>query len=274
MCTIALRYSVIGYTCLFKNSRHKSFMKNYLRLLFCPSSAFAGTFGAALLAGKEPDLCLCIAGFLVTFAVYTLDRLRGSAEDAINNPERAEIFIGKEKLFMGLIAASFLAAILITALINVWKVPYLLTPIGAGLIYTAKICGHRLKDIPTAKNLVVGLSWAAPEAGLAGAGWSIFAFFFLWAFNNSVICDIRDIKGDRLNGVRTIPVMLGAERTRLALVILTSVMWLLLPLNVLSVIAILYGYMLIGMPFREGLVDDDWVLILSVSIALSQVLHI
>lgn len=249
-------------------------MKKYLRLFLCPASAFAGTFGAALLSGREPDLCLCIAGFLVTFAVYTLDRLKGSAEDAINNPERVEIFIGKEKLFMGLIATSFLAAILITILTDVWKVTYLLTPIGAGLIYTAKICGHRIKDIPTAKNLVVGLSWAAPEAGLAGAGWSIFAFFFLWAFNNSVICDIRDIKGDRINGVRTIPVMLGAERTRLVIVILTSVMWFLLPLSLLSVTAIAYGYRMIYSRFQEELVDGDWLIILVFFKALSQVIHI
>ena len=61
-------------------------MKAYLRLLLCPGSAFAGTFGAMLLTGKTPDPWLCLAAFLAVFAVYTLDRLKVSAEDAINNP--------------------------------------------------------------------------------------------------------------------------------------------------------------------------------------------
>jgi len=188
--------------------------------------------------------------------------------------DRSKVFLGREKLFMNLVAGSFVAAILITALIDIWKVPYVLVPIVAGLIYTAKIKGHRVKDIPTAKNVIVGLSWGVLEAGLAGAGWSIFAFFSLWAFNNSTICDIRDVIGDRLSGVRTIPAMLGAERTRLALVILTSIMWLLLPLSLLSVTTISYGYRMIYSQFQEGVVDGDWLIIMGISTALSQVIHI
>jgi 4-hydroxybenzoate polyprenyltransferase len=68
------------------------FMKNYLRLFLCPGSIFAVTFWAAIMAGKKTDLWLCLAGALVTFAIYTLDRLKSSEEDAINNPERSSIF--------------------------------------------------------------------------------------------------------------------------------------------------------------------------------------
>ena len=188
--------------------------------------------------------------------------------------DRSKVFLRREKLFMNMVAGSFVAAILITALIDIWKVPYVLVPIVAGLIYTAKIKGHRVKDIPTAKNVIVGLSWGALEAGLAGAGWPIFASFSLWAFNNSTICDIRDVIGDRLSGVRTIPAMLGAERTRLALVILTSIMWLLLPLSLLSMTTISYGYRMIYSQFQEGVVDGDWLIIMGISTALSQVIHI
>jgi 4-hydroxybenzoate polyprenyltransferase len=175
---------------------------------------------------------------------------------------------------MGLIAASLLTAILITAQIDVWKVPYVLAIIVARLIYTAKIGGHRLKDIPTSKKIhsgpIVGSTWY--RAGRRG--WSIFAFFFLWAFNNSIICDIRDVIGDKLHGVRTILVVLGAERSRLVLVILTSVMRLLPLLSLLSVTAISYEYMRIYSQFQEGLVDCGWLVIIGIYRALLQVIHI
>lgn len=243
-------------------AQNVEFMRNYLRLMLCPGSAFMGTLGAMLLAGKPPDLWLCLAAFLVTFAVYTLDRLKGSAEDAINNPYRVKVFLGREKIFMNLIAGAFIAAILITALTDIWKVPYVLVPVVAGLTYTVEIKGHRVKDILAAKNVIVGLSWGTLEAGLAGAGWSIFAFFLLWAFNNSAICDIRDIAGDRLCGVRTIPAMFGAGWTRSVLLILATNMWFLLPFNGLSFCAISYGYALIVLPFNEWLVDGDWLIIM------------
>ena len=89
-----------------------------------------------------------------------------------------------------------------------------------------------------------------------------------------VICDIRDIEGDGLHGVRTIPVMLGVEWTKLVLVIITSAMWFLLPVSGKSMIAILASYALIVLPYHEWLVDGDWIIITGISMALSQVLHI
>ena len=250
------------------------FMKNYLRLFLCPGSIFAVTFGAALMAGKKPDLWLCLAGALVTFAIYTLDRLKSSEEDAINNPERSSIFLGKEKLFMGLIAASFLAAILITALIDVWKVLYVLVPIGTGLIYTARIGGHRLKDIPFAKTIVVATSLGTLTSGLAGFTWPVFALISMNLAINTIVCDIRDIEGDRLHGVRTIPVMIGTERTRLLLVVLASCMWFLLPLSILSVTTVIFSYLIFVLPFNEWFVDGSWMIIVGISMAISQVIHI
>jgi 4-hydroxybenzoate polyprenyltransferase len=98
-----------------------------------------------------------------------------------------------------------------------------------------------LRDVGSITGLAVGLVW-----------WDlrVFAFMFVSVFVNSIICDIRDIEGDGLHGVRTIPVMLGVERTKLALVIITSAMWFLLPVSVKSMVAILASYALIVLPFR------------------------
>ncbi|MBS1264140.1 MAG: 1,4-dihydroxy-2-naphthoate octaprenyltransferase [Methanonatronarchaeales archaeon] len=47
----------------------------------------------------------------------------------------------------------------------------------------------------------------------AWAALSVFAFFFLKSFINTVIYDFRDVGGDAVAGLRTFPVRLGERRT-------------------------------------------------------------
>jgi len=71
------------------------------------------------------------------------------------------------------------------------------------------------------KNLVVGLTWGILIAGLAGSNCGkiipialVFTFFGVKLFINSTIFDFKDIKGDTLAGIKTLPVSLGERNTR------------------------------------------------------------
>jgi len=72
------------------------------------------------------------------------------------------------------------------------------------------------------KNLIVGFSWGVLTAfspvytgsgNLKTASWICFVFFFSYVFIGSIIPDIRDREGDSLAGIRTIPVLIGPEKT-------------------------------------------------------------
>ena len=240
-------------------------MKKYLRLFLCPVSALRGNFGAALLrrqldfkkyllAGsllvalnaafqtwasgllmrvEQPSLVICLCAALMTWAIYTADKLSSSSEDAINSPERAKLLDGRERsLKIACFLAAFLSVILVASA-RIAALPFLLITPLAALLYVARIPGFpRIKDIPLAKNLIVGVSWGAGVVGVNGWSWPVFAFMFSSVFINSVICDIRDIEGDRLNKVRTIPVLLGTQRTKLTLGVLASCMWVMLPIDI------------------------------------------
>jgi 4-hydroxybenzoate polyprenyltransferase len=82
---------------------------------------------------------------------------------------------------------------------------------------------RRLKEIPVMKNLVVCSSWGAIAVLLpcvaAGAPVTLatvlcLVVFVSWGFNASALPDMRDVKGDALSGVKTIPVLIGIEKTR------------------------------------------------------------
>ncbi len=185
--------------------------------------AFSGALRvhiAFILFHIQSSMLACIAGGLVIYTVYTIDRTLESKEDATNRKElngsRKEI--GLAAALLAFLIGSYLLAkegLLIIAFI----------PLVIGYLYSKGIkigrFSIRLKGRAGVKNLVVGLTWGACTAGLAGKSCGsivpvilIFIFFGVKLFVNSTIYDFRDIKGDTLAGIETLPVSLGEKNTR------------------------------------------------------------
>ena len=185
--------------------------------------AFSGALRvhiAFILFHVQSSMLACIAGGLVIYTVYTIDRTLESKEDATNRKElngsRKEI--GLAAALLAFLIGSYLLAkegLLIIAFI----------PLVIGYLYSKGIkigrFSIRLKGRAGVKNLVVGLTWGACTAGLAGKSCGsivpvilIFIFFGVKLFVNSTIYDFRDIKGDTLAGIETLPVSLGEKNTR------------------------------------------------------------
>ncbi|MDY0388097.1 MAG: UbiA family prenyltransferase [Methanolobus sp.] len=165
----------------------------------------------------------CLAGGLIIYAVYTLDRAMDVEEDAANRPElkgaskKAALIVS---LICFLIGAAILSA---NGLILIAFLPLL-----TGYLYTRGIkigkFNLRLKGGMGIKNLVVGITWGAFIAGIAGiyaasivAPLIIFLYFGMKLFINSTIYDFKDVKGDTLAGIKTLPVVLGKQRAKILL---------------------------------------------------------
>jgi len=160
--------------------------------------------------------------------------------------------------------------------------------------YSIRIAGFRLKDITGIKNISVSLPWAVIGAFLPITVYLgdliliplLFYFFFTKLIINTVLFDVRDIEGDRLAGVRTVPSVIGRKRTQLLLLILNStfIPWLLLTyylgffhhfLLVFGFI-IIYGYCYILYFCNQEkigrsldlIVDGEWLTIVIIATAL------
>ncbi len=201
-------------------------------LLF--SSTFVGIAGvgmvytSCLIQGLEPVPVVLAIMMLVPFSVYNMNRKTDEEEDSVNRQDRYSFTKRYENpLFYGALLA-YLAAVLIAVPYGLIAVLVTLVPLIAGVFYSMPILPRclgyrRLKEIPVMKNLVVGGSWScilvllpvvttgAPvtlETGLC------LLFFFSYAFIASSLPDMRDREGDALAGVRTIPVLIGVQRTK------------------------------------------------------------
>lgn len=229
----------------------------YATLELLKSSALVAFSGALrvhlafLLLHIQSSLLTCIGGGLVVYTVYTLDRALESEEDAVN---RQELKGSRRGVGLAVSLLAFVAGLYLLAREGLFMLAFL--PFITGYLYSKGLkigkFSFKLKGGLGVKNLVVGVTWGAFIAGLAGFGSGhllpiilVFAFFGVKLFINSAIYDFKDIKGDTLAGIRTLPVCLGMKNTR----------HLLTGLH-------LFSHFLIGLALVQGVIAFEPVIVL------------
>ncbi|WP_209682959.1 UbiA family prenyltransferase [Methanohalophilus levihalophilus] len=175
--------------------------------------------------------------FLVTYAVYNIDRKADEEEDSINHSERF-MFTSKYSKFLFVSSVmAYLLAFVIAGFYGWEAVVVTSIPLVSGLLYSFAWLPkgfryRRLKEIPSVKNLVIAFAWAFTPGLLPALIYDVqysigvliaLCYFFLLVFINTVVFDMRDIEGDSLSGIDTIPVLMGAEKTRMMLIALTII---------------------------------------------------
>jgi 4-hydroxybenzoate polyprenyltransferase len=181
---------------------------------------------ASLLLITEINMLNCLAGGLIVYAVYTLDRALESTEDAIN---RSELNGANKKLALLVCLITFAYGCYILNTSGLLLIA--LMPLITGYLYSKGLnfgkLNLKLKGGLGVKNLVVGLTWGTFIASIAGVGLEsplpvLLVFFYYGSklFINSAIYDFKDIKGDLMAGIRTLPVSLGEKNTRKLLLVL------------------------------------------------------
>jgi len=172
--------------------------------------------------GAAPYLPLWFCSALL---IYNADRLRRDPVDALNIPQRAAASARSRKLSLVVLACAAVALVGWPIVRGDWLTLGLIaagTPVCLG--YSAPIFGFRFKDVPLLKTLfaptivsvaVVGLPWFHEGAPPVGANFAL-TVFRAWCFLlfDMILCDLRDIEGDRRMRIRSLPVWLGEKGTR------------------------------------------------------------
>jgi 4-hydroxybenzoate polyprenyltransferase len=182
---------------------------------------------------------LWLGGYLL---VYNLDRLHYDPADQLNTPTRflyRESLRSKRLLLIWLSAATLAGWPTITG--RCWLIPPIVLAIAALQFYSRPmpLVRKRLKDLPVLKTFIapiliaaVLVLWPVLEVRTSLGAKEILVFF--WCFVilsvNSISFDLRDIQGDRRNGTRTLPVLLGANWSTVLIVALALLAIVMSPL--------------------------------------------
>ncbi len=170
---------------------------------------------------------IVFTGFI--FGIYVLNRYTDTREDFANDV--GKFFFFSERKYL-LYAAFLILSASCLALFSVGRLNgYHLLVLAIGVAYSYKLIPYystirgswtrvRIKDIPGLKNLVVAFLWGA----------SVFAFpllyrnhlvlefqvvvlfalaLFFSTLNNTLFDDIRDVAGDSVANIKTLPTLFG-----------------------------------------------------------------
>ena len=199
------------------------------------AGAFALSYAATLLSGRQPDLIHPLIACFYVYAMHVLNRFLDKGASTYNDPETASFYRKHRAGFMlsGLLAicgalsfayllgmAPFFAMLGLSILGSIYSIPIIPTSRRHVWRYS------KIKDLPGSKTLSEALAWGAvmvllPQLEPTKAPWTPVAAAFLFVFSivyvRSALFDIFQVQGDLIVGSETLPITLGERRTLLLL---------------------------------------------------------
>lgn len=178
---------------------------------------------------------------LVFLSIYLVNRNTDLKEDAINDVKKYAFSKSYGKYLSLTAKVSFVLAVLIASALGVKIMLVASVPFLLGALYSIgwpsgdKSRRFRLKQKFLLKNLTIAAGWAVGVVGLSGIfafggsvfSWAVFAvfiFLFMRVFINTIVFDMRDVRGDEKNKIITIPVRFGIARTKRVLIWINSLL--------------------------------------------------
>nr|WP_049941875.1 UbiA family prenyltransferase [Haloterrigena turkmenica] len=200
--------------------------------------------------------------FATTLFVYTVNRFTDLEEDERNVPDRASFTKRYGRLLLTAGVGLYVVAIAVAVALGLPGAIYLFLPPIVILLYSV----GGIKRVFLVKNLFVGFAWGGIPLGVGyyyyDRLWTleILAFaVYLTAMITvaAAVFDIKDIEGDRQEGIATVPNRFGTAATRrysqaanlaIAAAVVALVAGSDLPLEFLSLLA-MNGYVACYIPF-------------------------
>lgn len=219
----------------------------------------------SLILNLNMELPILLISYLLPLIVYSYDYYKDIDKDIKNDSERAIYLKKKAKNY------PFLFSLYISLLILLLIVyaNYTLIVFIVGIIISGILYNYLLKDwtkkIPAFKNMFTAIIWALVGALFPLFYYSLqinisfiimFLLIFLRCIINVIFFDLKDISNDRIDGLKTLPVIFGKKSTINMLYIINIISFIPLMLgiyfNILNFNAIFlllfffYGYLYIS----------------------------
>ncbi len=196
------------------SSLTKDFL-NFIRIKICLYVLSLGILGYLLFNNIDEILIkVAITSFLAGVAVYSYNNLYDMEEDLENRKEINPFVRMKNSILIPW--AAFFIGFVISVSFSKASIFLYSSGVLLGFIYSK----HKFKRFFLIKNIYTyyGVS-AIFLMGAVAKGFSLESLYYyliisLWVFATSIISDLRDIKGDEKINAKTIPIVIGKEKTK------------------------------------------------------------
>jgi 4-hydroxybenzoate polyprenyltransferase len=236
-----------------------------------------------MIYGLDVNITIIAASFLGVFSIYTLNKATDKKEDRINKPNQP---LRSTTHYITVSLVTMIFSLVLGITVSLFTFFILLAPTLVGILYSVRVSPRlpRLKEVVGAKSVLVAFSWSLYGAFLPltlhGLDFHnialVFTYIFMQVLINTILFDFFDIRGDRESGIRTLPTVLGANKTKKMLFLVNSVLAIIIAwceiqgyfLRLLPALffGVVYGYFIIWHFVREPvnrlsaelLVDGAW----------------
>ncbi len=194
--------------------------------VFQSAIAMAKVAAVMALLSIPPNIAPVVA-FLVTFSIYTHNKLTDFEEDSVNNPNLVAFVAPRRDVLEVLASVAYAVAVALSLLGGPLALLLTLLPGAIAVLYSSEWLPfegtQRLKEVLVVNTASISLAWAMPVAFLpvafAGSQYTplagiVLVYFLLHTFVSVELFNVRDVIGDRRAGVATLPVVFGVTRTR------------------------------------------------------------
>lgn len=199
--------------------------------------------------------------FVASWFAYTANRFTDRSTDRRNLPDRARFIDRYGRGILLFASLGYLGMVALVARLEPWMLPVAVVPPIAIAAYATGLASRHF----AIKNGLVGLAWAAIPLGL-GRYYGVLtdpavlvhaATVFVFLAIAAAVFDIKDIEGDRVAGSRTLPVLVGPDRTRRFAMFGVAIMAV--PISLasvtvslrLAVLGVYLAYLLVAIPFAD-----------------------
>ncbi|MEW6010235.1 UbiA family prenyltransferase [Methanobacterium movens] len=196
--------------------------------------------------------------YLLPLIVYSYDYYKDLDKEISLNSDRA-IFLSKKSAKFSKILSVYIILLLIMLFLfsSIQFIIFISGIILGGILYTTAL-KKMTKIIPFFKNFYTALTWAIGgtffiifynSLSISTAFIIMFIFIFLRVLINIIFFDLKDIEGDKMAGLKTLPAMVGKKNSILFLHIINLISFLPLFFGVYYGILPLFALSLVGFYF-------------------------
>ena len=193
---------------LLKGLKALSNFLEFIRFRICIFVTSIGMAGYLLFNPISVNLIfVLLATFLITAGAYAYNNMTDMEEDLVNRKRINPFILSKKSLF--LISGLFISGTIFSFFLSLYSLSFCLLGVLISIAYSF----FKLKKYFLVKNFYT--AFGASLVFLVGAGnisipiMGYYALFTLFVFIGSSISDLRDYTGDKINNIRTLPVVLG-----------------------------------------------------------------
>jgi len=173
----------------------------------------------SLLFGLPIGLDLLLVTYLIFYPIYLYDYTQGATDDVLTNSARANYLSGNKKAYFVIAGSVAVLTMLFIHFSNSITMLLGFAVLVLGLLYSSYF-KKLTKKIIAFKNFFVSAVWALLvlffffyySVPITAAALIMAGFVFTRMVAIQILFDVRDVDGDRKNGLLTIPVVMGNHK--------------------------------------------------------------